>query len=248
MKNSTIMSHSGTYDSRVYFNAEGLAIKPAYVSFVDIMGMATAMALSLRRSANFMGRFHVALLSISSMVPKCKVYPVMDGAYVVSDNLRFMLTFLHKLFEYLSLMFVNADDLSKCFLIRGSIAYGDVVLGADINKQVSIELSDDDLYKRNLLMGVPVAHAFLCADKAPPYGIFIDDTIRARQDSKMSGIWYRWWSKMQENIAKKVGLQLERYFKWTKERCDEIMYNLDKQNAHESLARQYWSPFYPQNV
>ena len=59
-------------DDGVFFSADSLEIKPAYVSFVDIMGMVATMEGSLKKAANFMGRFHAVLLGIGKAVSGLK--------------------------------------------------------------------------------------------------------------------------------------------------------------------------------
>lgn len=221
----------------VFFDASELTVKPAYVSFVDIMGMATAMEWSLQKGANFMGRFHAILLGLKESAHGCRMYPVMDGAYIIASQYDDLLKFIKALFTRVGKVFVKAD-VCESFLIRGSIAYGEIVSGMDITPAVNRELAADKDYKSSLLMGIAVARAFQCVSKAPPFGIYIDNSIRATHTTRISGIWYQWCR--QADLTNEMKNKIAKYFNWARDCSELLMYDDEKIAKHFKLAMQYW--------
>jgi hypothetical protein len=145
----------------IYFNADSLiGAKHHYVLFVDIMGMKSTMLRSFSKSTIFMGKMHSALSSLKLENTQVKIYPVMDGAYVVSVDREAIFEFIDKLFTRLAKVFVATDKPENCFLVRGCLAYGPVIGGNMIDESVSRQLAEDAEYKGRLLFGFPMSLAY----------------------------------------------------------------------------------------
>ncbi len=223
----------------LYFNADNLAeARHNYVLFVDIMGMKSTMLRSFSKSTIFMGKMHCALSSLRSGNSRIRVYPVMDGAYVVSADRDAIFESICYLFNRLGKVFVATEKPENCFLVRGCLAYGPVVDGNQIDKGVCMQLADDTEYKGRLLFGFPMSLAYEGEHKAPPFGIYLDTTVRVVVNSKLSGIWYRWCKD--EILKKSLMKSLNSYFSWAKSNHIELMYEESRIHMHEQLCSQYW--------
>ena len=224
----------------VHFDAEKLPdASKRYVLFVDIMGMKTTMLRSFLKSTIFIGKLHCILRELQNGSASIKVFPVMDGAYVVSDDIGTMYSCIYKLFKRVSQIFVSTDKPENCFLIRGCLSFGPILDGDEISDEVSKELAQDKIYKGKLLFGFPMILAVCGEQKAPPFGVYLDTTVRVSENRTLSGIWYRWC----KSLALKRGIVkgLASYFDWVRSRCFELMYEEERINFHEKIANQYWN-------
>lgn len=229
----------GSVTNDVFFNIKPLQIKNRYVLFVDIMGMKTTMARSFKRSAIFMGKFHVALRKAAGKLA-VDVFPVMDGAYVVSEKWSVLNDFISDFYMCLGRLMVATSEIDECFLIRGGVAFGPVIIGKDISAEVSAELSNDDSYRQRLICGFPLILSYECEGKAPPFGVYIDTSVRIAESGGVSGIWLHGWSKdsvLTKALPKKIG----EYFSAAKLKNEELLYDREKLVRHEMLAQQYWN-------
>ena len=89
----------------IYFNGQYLPrAKKEYIAFIDIMGTRTHMSKSVMESANFIFKFHAAIISAwrEQAYPGVFVYPVMDGAYITSKNKSNLIKILLRVFRVLS--------------------------------------------------------------------------------------------------------------------------------------------------
>ena len=209
-----------------------------YVLFVDIMGMKTTMLRSFSQSTIFMGKLHCALNDLQYKFRAIKIYPVMDGAYIVSKEREAMVGFIKYLFKYLGEVFVSANKPENCFLVRGCLAFGPMIDGELIDKGVNRQLAENVEYKNKLLFGFPMILAYNGERKAPPFGIYLDTTVRVAANRELSGIWYKWCKDMV--LKEKIQNGLKSYFQWAKSKSLELMYDEDKIENHEKLSTQYW--------
>lgn len=73
------------------------------------MGTKSSMSESFKKSANFILRFHVAVLK-AAISKKVKVYPIMDGVYVVVKNLDDMWVALDKIMTCRAEVFLSKTN------------------------------------------------------------------------------------------------------------------------------------------
>ena len=138
----------------LFFNAAKLpATSPYYVVWLDMMGATQAMAQSLFRSTNFIGRLHVAILKHINF--QMQVMPFMDGAYIVTHSQSVLFAFLQGVFKELATSFLAAKPEHR-FLSRCGVAYGNVICGRDIPTSVSIILGSrtHTWYREGILFGM----------------------------------------------------------------------------------------------
>ena len=202
------------------------------------MGMKSTMLRSFSKSTIFMGKMHSALSSLKLENTQVKIYPVMDGAYVVSVDREAIFEFIDKLFTRLAKVFVATDKPENCFLVRGCLAYGPVIGGNMIDKSVSRQLAENAEYKGRLLFGFPMSLAYDGEHKAPPFGLYLDTTVRVVVNNRLSGIWYRWCKD--EPLRNGIVKGLTAYFVWARKKHIELMYDEAKIKNHEQLCNQYW--------
>lgn len=227
---------SGEFD--IPFLVDELKIRNRYVLFVDVMGMKTTMTRSFKRSAIFMGKFHVALLAASAN-NRVDVFPVQDGAYVISEGWVPLKNFTSDLYGRLGRLMVSTKNMEECFLIRGGMAWGPVAIGADITSTVSKPLADNSGYSNRLICGFPLILAYEGEGRAAPFGIYIDSSVRLVEGGNVSGIWLHGWCRdpvLKKALPKKIG----EYFSMAKQKNEELLYDKEKLEKHEMLAKQYW--------
>lgn len=223
----------------VFFGAKALKMDvPQYVLFVDIMGIRTTMFRSFSKSAIFIGKLHSVIVALKSRYVM-KVFPVMDGAYILCEDLNILKKVISELYMKLGWIFVNTQNDEDRFIIRGGLAYGTVVLGDSIDEKVSIDLNNDSAYKQTLLFGLPMVQAFNAEQDAPPFGCGIDVTVRNVAVKDMSGIWYKWCNDGNE-LNRQIKKKLKSYYKWLERKNLELLYKDERLNVHKKRCEQYW--------
>ena len=70
----------------LYFDNRGLTPGTAYVAWIDVMGTESIMLRSMMTVITFIGRLHVAALESCTNPEAVRLYPAMDGIYVVSTR------------------------------------------------------------------------------------------------------------------------------------------------------------------
>jgi len=228
----------------VFFNVE--ALLPAnkrYILWMDIMGMQPTMLHSYKRSSIHIGKFHSIIVQVlDSFVGKVDAYPMMDGVYLVADAGDVMKTLIVQLFSMMAELFV-AQREEEMFLVRAGLSCGPVIAGKKIVEAVSRELNGHRQYADSLLMGMPMINAFQGENKAPPFGVYLDDSVRSDFDPSaksplFSGIWFNWCSDKKLRAVLKAGL--ERYFSFCRARNIVVEYPKERLEAHFEMAKQYF--------
>ena len=222
--------------ANIYFNdADFPDMKNEYVLWVDIMGTKSCMGSSVRTSSIFICKLHAEI--IEAKTASISVYPMMDGAYIVSESEDAMKTFINKLFYSLSNVLINENVDYHKFLIKGAIAYGPVIHGKDIPRSCSASFTKDQDYVDNILLGLPMIQASKGEKMAPPFGIYCDESVRIAS-KEFAHRWYKWFS---QSKGKSVKSAIKKYFEYSKAHYYEIDYPLEKINEHMEKAEQYFS-------
>lgn len=214
-------------------------VEDRFVFFVDIMGMKNAMFRSFKRSAIFIGKFHSCVLRISKNVQNIDVFPVMDGVYVVAEEYNEVIKFIEKLYNRLSQIFVRTKKNCERFIVRGGLSYGPVVIGSRIGESESEVLAKSKEYKNKLLFGLPVVLAYEGETKAPPFGVYLDATIRIKMRDSVAGVWYKWCRSDSSFLA--LSKEVESYFSWAILHSKELSYDEKKINEHKETAAQFFN-------
>lgn len=137
----------------------------------------------------------------------------------------------------------EGEDIHR-FLIRGAVAYGPVIDGQQVMGGHRVFQKPDNLaYLNNILIGSPVAWAYDAECKAPPFGVYVDQSVTTFSPESISWVLHRWWdtSKSSEvNWAKEFGERVLEYLSWCKEHSRGSLYPVDKHDKYTSQAKEYF--------
>lgn len=233
----------------VYFN-ERMLPKPKYeyVAFVDIMGTRTHMNKSVRESANFIFKLHSAIISAWREKPYKNVfiYPVMDGAYITSGNKDNMANILLRVYRNLADVFMKESNYDYLYLVRGAIAYGEVIHGHNVPYEASKAFEMNLGYKDNILLGSAMITAYDGEEKAAPFGIFIDSSAskgRRKGGGSFKENW-KWFDdeslKIDKDLPKLIAEKMKNYLETMKDAAHPLHYPVEKINKHIQLIEDYF--------
>lgn len=210
-----------------------------YVLWIDIMGIQNSMSVSLRTSANFIGKMHMALLEQKKK--GISIYPVMDGAYVTAQKANDMKKFIDAVMSRLADESIQEQDNLHKFLVRGGLAYGPVVHGRDIPEDSGKFIKDNHDYMNGLLLGLPMIRANMGEKEAPPFGIYCDETARI-VGNVFSYRWYNWWGNDGEKV-RELKQSLGEYFDYYDKRSLRHNYSKDALKKHREMCENYLADF-----
>lgn len=210
---------------------------------------------------------------------RIRAYPMMDGAYIISETWDDLiellkLTFIESARDYLmedqytDIDPQDAEDKrnSQRAFIRASVAYGKVIEGNTIPREACIPVGnsvnhnffmqdmragDSYRYKDSILLGYPMVKAYSGEQKAPPFGIFIDESARPVNTP------YSWWKWFETTYAGdgrrdtdwntqykvKFIKAIKSYFKYAERHAYEIDYKIDRIKEHKRMFSEYFSCF-----
>ena len=220
-----------------------------YVAFVDIMGTKTHMKKSVRETANFIFKLHSAIITSYRDKPykNVFVYPVMDGAYITSGNIDDMKNILVRIYRSLAEIFVSEDNSNYLYLIRGAVAYGQIIHGHNVPYDASKAFEMNLGYKENLLLGSAMISAYSGEDKAAPFGIYIDESA-IKHNWKGFGSFpdgWKWYKdtilKIDSELPKKLSERIIEYLTLLEDPNHPLTYKHDRIEAHKTLTKEYFS-------
>lgn len=214
----------------------------AYVAWIDVMGVRAFMLRSLPVTANFVFKLHVAALEEAD--PAVRLYPVMDGLYVVTSDRTKMRAFLKAVFLRLADCFCSTTENEHRFLVKCAVAKGPVIHGSDIGIAASPvfgQSSQNEQYKDSILLGMPMVLAVQSEPQAPPFGVYVHSSasdLLTSTERKHSHIWWHWFSAG-NNQAQLLRAALPDYFTWCERRAGAIEYDGSRIRAHRDQVTQY---------
>ena len=236
--------------SELFFDERQLPkIKNEYVAFVDIMGTQTHMKKSVKETANFIFKLHSAIIAAYREKPYKNVfiYPVMDGAYITSGKIDDMKNILIRIYRSLAELFVEEEKLSYLYLIRGAVAYGEVIHGHNIPYSASRAFEMNLGYKENLLLGNAMISAYIGESKTAPFGIFLDDSAVKHKEKgfgSFSADW-KWFEdnelKIKPELSQKLSIKIEEYLVSLEDTNHPLTYKVDRIKEHKKLTKDYFS-------
>ncbi|MBR1766301.1 MAG: hypothetical protein IJ745_04580 [Bacteroidales bacterium] len=209
----------------------------SYVCWVDIMGTKSIMEESFEKAANFILRFHLACTEAAKENRDVRCYPLMDGAFLTTNKIEKLKKVINTIFQRLSAYFIDTDPCNHLFVIRGSIAKGELAHGEEITTEVCKEIASNNDYKKNLLFGLPMIQAFKAEEDAPPFGVFIHES--ARKTDGLKGRYYNWCSDNEMRTALTERLHL--YFSWCRLHSPYLRLDKTKISHYEELVDDYFS-------
>ncbi len=164
------------------FNSEHL--KPAdnvYVGWLDLMGAGHTMGVSVRKSANFLTRLHIAVhRAVTEVGFKGRLLTINDGVFIVTPSKRELMSVMGRALILLACDFVAVPRPHDRFLLRGGIAYGPVYFGADLIPGLSPKkLRDNAEFLAPVMFGPAIIQAYRAESFAPPFGVAVHESARA---------------------------------------------------------------------
>lgn len=233
----------------VYFDAKKLPrVRNEYVAFVDIMGTRTHMNVSVKQTANFIFKLHSAIISALRQKPyhNVFVYPVMDGAYITSVYKENMINILLRVYRSLSDTFLNENDWSHLYLIRGAVAYGEVIHGHNVPYEASKAFEMNLGYKDNILLGSAMIAAYDGEEKAAPFGVYLDKSAYRGRTAKGGSFAFDWkWFddtslKIEKIIPLALSDKIQTYLESMKIDDHPLHYPIEKIEKHQQLTKEYF--------
>lgn len=227
----------------IYFNSQNLPVLPEneYVSWMDVMGIQSAMGRSLHISGNFVFKLHVAALSAPH--ENVNLYPVMDGFYAASPSQDDMLVFLREVFAQTAGEFVHENEPLHRFIVRGGLAYGPVIHGSQVAPTASNIFQDNIPHKDAILLGLPMVQAHEGERSAPPFGLYVHESARSfapAGQAPLHHVWWKWVDPQHSNLWKNVKSALKKHYQWCRANSESLLYKADRITVHEELATQYF--------
>lgn len=222
-----------------------------YVLWVDIMGSQGKMLRSVRTASIPLMKLHVAALTAvkKNRGQLIELFPVIDGIYVVCEKLAPMEFFISDVFRSMAAEFLVVENWERS-VVRGAIAYGPVILGKESKNGAAI-LAESN-YADSILLGMPLVQAYVAERIAPPFGVFVHESVRAFGPTSrrpVTAVLWRWWERNAESrkIASALLSSLEEYYDWSQIHTVSTSYPVEKIEAHRLLAREYLSEFRSQS-
>ena len=204
------------------------------------------MGRSMGIAANFVMKLHVASLEAQERHKAVQLFPMIDGVYLCTPMLSEMYSLVKEVFESLAVSFIEEKNPLHRFLVKGGLSYGPVVKESDF-LSCSDPLLRHPEYCNRILLGITLSQAFDREKEAPPFGVTLDDSVRAfgrvGATGTVSGLFWKWWTwhKTENDVilAKELRRELEKYYLWCKDHSASIGYKPDRIEEHKHLALQY---------
>jgi hypothetical protein len=164
------------------FNSEHL--EPAanvYVGWLDLMGAGHTMSVSVRKSANFLTRLHIAVhRAVTAVGFSGRLLTINDGVFIVTPSKRELMSVMGRALILLACDFVAVPRPHDRFLMRGGIAYGPVYFGADLIPGLAPKkLRENAGFLEPVMFGPAIIQAYRAESSAPPYGVAVHESARA---------------------------------------------------------------------
>ena len=228
--------HAGNSDStwdKLVFTDPDPTMVFRYVGWVDVMGASHLMRRSPDAASKNIGCLHEAVLKAclaGNYGRKATLHPLADGVYVVACTYHVVADILKRVFRSYAQTYLEMNSNTRFSPIRAAIAYGRVVKQNTYAKKLGGAFSDFGRtpigirYFANVIHGRAFAAAHDAERKAPPFGIFHDESIQdfGGTQKGTSTTWplEKWWcdghapSKTQQAFATAFGRRLLDHFDW----------------------------------
>lgn len=223
-------------DNITRVNPQKLKPIQKYVCWIDIMGTRNTMNLSLARVSNFILKFHSGVIESKKKEQGIQCYPLMDGVFITCADLNIMKRTLNSIFNQMAKLFCQEEPFEHKFIIRGTLAFGEVVDGCDISDEICKGINENAQYRDTLLLGIPITQAYENEHNAPPLGIYIHES--ARQFGNLQGRYYQWYS---DDQASTLGKKIKEYF----EECDRQAHSINMERDKIKLYLELQNECFP---
>lgn len=224
-----------------YFDARKLA-NPCkrYVCWLDLVGAANAMRLSLPRAANFVAKIHVA--GQRALVGKVglRAYPAIDGVYAVTEKKASIEAFLTDAMLILSTTFLAEKENKRRFCVRCGVAIGYIYEGTELALGAP-DLASNPSYSQSLAVGPAISHAYESEGQAPFFGVCIHDTAREfapEGEIPFADRLWKWTPSKQHD--QEMRTHLKEYFDWAGKNAESILFPADKLPKYREQVEEYF--------
>ncbi|NLH94095.1 MAG: hypothetical protein GX466_07765 [Candidatus Cloacimonetes bacterium] len=236
-----------------YCNLDEFRPVDAYVFWVDIMGTKSIMTIAPIKGTYYMMRMHIGLLEVKNKYNNIVVFPMNDGLFVICERRNELLTFIN---EYMYLLFNIATgrdnkkriaytfNMETSFLVKGVLSYGPIYYQDGLTN-CNRNLVFFKEYTDKLISGMPMIQAYESEKYAPPFGIYIHETVRAfhhQDDTPLAYVFWKWWEKLSEYdyIKPMVRDYVEEYLNYCKAFPEAYLFPLESIESNLSKARSYF--------
>ena len=240
------------------FNSEHL--KPAdnvYVGWLDLMGAGHIMGTSVRKSANFLTRLHMAVhRAVTAVNFKGRLLTINDGVFIVTPSKRELMSVMGRALILLACDFVAVPRPHDRFLLRGGIAFGPVYFGADLIPGLAPKkLRDNAEFLAPVMFGPAIIQAYRSESFAPPFGVAVHESARAffpAHEEPFRTTHWLWWAPNEpvdypgnatplHALKECLAADLETHFTWMAETLIFHGIDLAKLSAWRTLCAQYFA-------
>jgi hypothetical protein len=240
-----------------YFDPNQVILSPPkYVAWIDIMGSSQLMRKSHVKSAIAIGHFNSSVLTAAADISfPGEIYPLVDGVYITTDNRTHLQTILKYIMKLNAINFLlcNSKNTDDHRIVRGAIAFGQVIEGKDLVGSARI-FDEWPEYTKNILLGAPLALAHAAERSAAPFGIWVDESARQfspNLDGAATLRWtnWQWWNYPSKDpmidddcidIEKMLSEKVKKYFDWCRDNYIMMMYDKNRLEDHAERARQFF--------
>jgi hypothetical protein len=214
----------------------------------DGMGTSRELNRSIVRTAGFVLKLHRAFAVAHSEVQTIQSYPVMDGLYVTTGSRNDLRRAIGLAFVQFARDFIGGHGTQNKFMMRGGLAYGPVLHGKDIPEEAFADAEPIRETKRSILLSPAMVLAYRAESKAPPFGIYVDDSAKTfpqltrPEDKGFISNLYQWWRDDADAtaVARELYGQITFYLAKSKVHSIGMGYDMDRIEAHEQLAAEYF--------
>ncbi len=210
-----------------------------YVCWIDIMGTKNTMSESFQKAANFILKFHSCVIDAVKNEKDVSYYPLMDGVFITASNNEVIRRIIDNIFSNVAEIFLSEQKHGHRFIIKGSLAFGDIAHGIKINEQICPNLASEDDYKRAIMCGLPMIQAFTAEHVAPPFGVYIHESARTPQD--LQGKYYNWLPYKGNELKNKLLKRIISYFNWCGYFNQYLEMDPNKIALYKKLAQEYFT-------
>ena len=220
-----------------------------FVVWLDIMGSKNMMTNSLMTAACYIGQLHSVIKKIYNSMKnqEITVHSMTDGAYVVCEHFETIRDFSIAVMRTCVCRFMSKKIGFTRYFVRCAIAYGKVIMPSSMIHGMP-DTESDPQYDSNIMLGVPFVKAYMAEHNAPPFGIYLDESIRTHyisddESKRISWVLHRWWNpdnKEQKKLARDCGEEILKQLKWEKRNPISSFYPVEKHDKYVSIVREYF--------
>ena len=213
--------------------------------------MGTSSSLKNNRlivAANFIMKLQIAALQAAASNPEeIQLYPMIDGIYFTTPTKQTVVDFIGSVFGELARHFLLPNQRDFRFLIRGGVAYGQVVHGMNAVGR-SLVLSNAPDYRKRVLIGLPLIEAYEIERQAPPFGVAVAGSAQSHWQIRTGQTiqtfdhpHLQWWDNGDRNLitARQLKPQVLQEIDDLALRSEHTGYPIESVLRHKTLIKDY---------